>query len=39
MPLDTVLVIIAVTTMFATFALVLSWGERKTRGSEPQRPF
>jgi hypothetical protein len=39
MPLDTVLVVIAVTMMFATFAVVLAWGERKTRGSEPRRPF
>jgi hypothetical protein len=39
MPLDTVLVVIAVTMMFVTFAAVLSWGERKTRGSEPRRPF
>jgi hypothetical protein len=31
MPLDTILVVIAVTMMFATFAIVLGWGERRTR--------
>jgi hypothetical protein len=31
MPLDTILVVIAVTMMFATFAVVLGWGERYTR--------
>jgi hypothetical protein len=39
MPLDTILVVIAVTMMFVTFAVVLGWGERQTRGSEPRRPF
>jgi hypothetical protein len=31
MPLDTILVVIAVTMMFATFAVALGWGERLTR--------
>jgi hypothetical protein len=31
MTLDTVLVVIAVTMMFATFAVVLGWGEKQTR--------
>ncbi len=31
MPLDSILVVIAVTMMFATFAIVLGWGERQTR--------
>ena len=31
MPLDTVLVVIAVTMMFATFAIVLGWGQHQTR--------
>ena len=31
MPLDTILVVIAVTAMFATFAIVLGWGDRQTR--------
>jgi hypothetical protein len=31
MPLDSILVAIAVTMMFATFAVVLGWGERHTR--------
>jgi hypothetical protein len=31
MPLDTILVVIAVTMMFATFAVVLGWGDRQTR--------
>jgi hypothetical protein len=31
MPLDSILVIIAVTLMFATFAVALGWGDRKTR--------
>ena len=39
MPLDTILVVIAVTMMFATFAIVLGWGERQTRKHEPRRPF
>ena len=39
MPLDTILVVIAVTMMFATFAVVLRWGERKTRKHELRRPF
>jgi len=37
MPLDTILVIVAVTAMFATFAIVLAWGDRQT--STPRRPF
>lgn len=31
MSLDTILVVIAVTAMFATFAIVLGWGDRQTR--------
>jgi hypothetical protein len=31
MPLDSILVVIAVTMMFATFGVVLEWGERQTR--------
>ena len=31
MPLDSVMVAIAVTIMFVTFALVLAWGDRQTR--------
>ena len=31
MPFDTVLVVIAVTMMFVTFAVVLAWGDRQTR--------
>lgn len=31
MPLDTILVIIAVTAMFATIAIVIAWGDRQTR--------
>jgi hypothetical protein len=30
-PLDSILVVIAVTMMFLTFAVVLGWGERQTR--------
>ena len=30
MTLDTILVVIAVTIMFATLAIVLGWAERKT---------
>jgi hypothetical protein len=30
MTLDTILVVIAVTMMFATLAIVLGWAERKT---------
>jgi hypothetical protein len=29
MPLDSVLVVVAVVAMFATFAIVLGWGERQ----------
>lgn len=36
MPLDTILVVVAVTAMFATFAIVLHWGDRQTR--TPRRP-
>ena len=39
MPLETILVVIAVTMMFATFAIVLNWGDHKTRGDAPRRPF
>ena len=40
MPLDSILVAIAVTMIFVTFALVLNWGERRTRKDEtPHRPF
>ena len=38
MPLDTILVVIAVTAMFATFAIVLGWGDRQTRTRAPRRP-
>jgi hypothetical protein len=31
MPLDSMLVVTAVTMMFVTFAAVLTWGERQTR--------
>jgi hypothetical protein len=31
MPLDSVMVAIAVTIMFVTFAVVLAWGDRQTR--------
>ncbi len=31
MPLDTIVVVVAVVMMFATFAVVLEWGERQTR--------
>jgi hypothetical protein len=31
MPLDAVLVTIAVTMIFATIAAVIAWGERQTR--------
>jgi hypothetical protein len=31
MPLDTILVMIAVTAMFATIAIVIAWGDRQTR--------
>jgi hypothetical protein len=31
MPLDTILVVLAVVMMFATLAIVLGWGERQTR--------
>lgn len=31
MPLDSILVVIAVVMMFATFAVALGWGERHTR--------
>jgi len=31
MPLDTVLVVIAVVMMFATFAVAVGWGDRQTR--------
>ena len=31
MPLDHVLVVIAVTMMFVTFAVVLGWGDQQTR--------
>ena len=31
MPLDTILVVVAVVMMFATFAVVVGWGERQTR--------
>jgi hypothetical protein len=30
MPLDSILVVIAVTMMFATFAIVLGWGDHHT---------
>jgi hypothetical protein len=32
MTLDTILVVIAVVAMFATFAIVLGWGDKQTRG-------
>jgi multisubunit Na+/H+ antiporter MnhC subunit len=31
MPLDSMIVVTAVTIMFATFAVVLAWGDRQTR--------
>ena len=31
MPLGSILILVAVTAMFVTFALVLNWGERQTR--------
>jgi hypothetical protein len=31
MPLDSILVVIAVVMMFATFAIVLGWGQRQAR--------
>lgn len=31
MPLDTILVVLAVVMIFATLAIVLGWGERQTR--------
>ena len=31
MPLDSLLVVTAVTMMFVAFAAVLTWGERQTR--------
>jgi hypothetical protein len=34
MPVDSILVVIAVTMVFVTFALVLGWGERQTRKEE-----
>ena len=37
MALDTVLVIIAVAMMFATFAIVLAWGDRQTRTRQPRQ--
>ena len=39
MALDTILVIIAVVMMFATFAIVLAWGDRQTGTQQPRRPF
>jgi hypothetical protein len=39
MPLETILVVIAVTAMFATFAVVLGWGDRQTGPRQPRRPF
>ncbi len=31
MPFDSILVVVAVVVMFATFAIVLEWGDRQTR--------
>ena len=31
MPLETVLAIIGISMIFATFAIVLAWGDRQTR--------
>jgi hypothetical protein len=31
MTLDTIMVVIAVTMIFATFAIVLGWGDQQTR--------
>jgi hypothetical protein len=40
MPLDSILAAVAVTMMFVTFAVVLGWGERRTRKVEARRrPF
>jgi hypothetical protein len=33
MTLDTIMVVIAVTAMFATLGIVLAWGDRQTNGS------
>ena len=32
MPVDSIMVAIAVVAMFATIAFVLAWGDRRTRG-------
>lgn len=34
MTLDTIMVVIAVTMMFATLAVVLAWADRRTNGSK-----
>jgi len=39
MPLDAFLVVIAVTMMFATLAIVLVWGDRQTSKPKLRRPF
>jgi hypothetical protein len=38
MTLDTILVVIAVTMVFATFAIVLAWGQRQTGKPELRPP-
>ena len=35
MPLDSILVVIAVTMMFLSFALVVAWGDRATANPKP----
>ena len=34
MTLDTIMVVIAVTMMFATLAVVLGWADRRTNGTK-----
>ena len=38
MPLDTVMVIIGVVAMFATFAVAMLWATYQTRSNEPATP-
>lgn len=37
MPVDTIVVVVAVTIVFATFAFVLGWGDRQTSKIDPRR--
>jgi hypothetical protein len=39
MTLDTILVVIAVTMMFATVATVIAWGDKQTRNLPRQTRF